>query len=119
VARGRDRRAWNRQVGEQTVNVAIVLTVLPALLSGLLFWLSRLTVGPALPLWVTLLCWVPIALAVGGLVVVYTQRRAWSAWTADDIAESLARTSTLRLRQAAVAGAVLAGVCGATLFGWL
>lgn len=118
VARGRDRRAWNRQIGDQTVNVSIVLTVIPALLSGLLFWLSRLTAGP-LTLWVTLLCWAPVALAIGGLVVVYLHRRSWSAWTADDVAESLAKAYTLRIRQAVVAGAVLAGVCAATLSGWL
>jgi len=118
VSRGRDRRAWNRQIGEQTVNVCIVLSVIPVLLSGLLFWFARAAVGPDLPVWVTVLCWVPVALAIGGLVVAYLERHAWAAWTDEDVSNSLARASRLRTRQALVAGAVLALVGVATGAGW-
>ena len=100
MSRGRDRRAWNRQIGEQTVNVCIVLSVIPALLSGLLFWFARAAVGPDLPVWVTVLCWVPVALAIGGLVVAYLERHAWASWSDEDAANSLARASRLRTRQA-------------------
>jgi hypothetical protein len=107
-ARGHDRRAWNRQVGEQAVNACIVLSVLPALLSGLVF---------ALPTGVTAFCWVPIALAIAGLVIAYVQRRSWRAWTANEVDEGLAQASALRPRQGMVALGVLVVLVIATLVG--
>jgi hypothetical protein len=116
-ARGHDRRAWNRQVGEQAVNACIVLSVLPALLSGLVFALARVAWPESLPTGVSAFCWVPIALAIAGLVIAYVQRRSWRAWTANEVDEGLAQASALRPRQGMVALGVLVVLVIATLVG--
>ena len=115
--RGQDRQAWNRQIGEQVVNGCIVLSVLPALLSGLVFALARVAWPESLPIGVRALCWVPIALAIAGLVVAYLQRRSWRAWTANEVDEGLAQVSALRPRQGLVALGVLLVLVIATLIG--
>ncbi|MEI8058344.1 MAG: hypothetical protein WCI29_13170 [Actinomycetes bacterium] len=117
--RGHDRRAWNRQIGEQAVNACILLSVLPCLLSGFMFWSARLAWAGSSSVWVVTLCWVPVSLAIGGLVLALLHRGKWRAWTADEVAEGLVQASVLRFRQGVLAGAVLVAIVGATIAGWL
>jgi hypothetical protein len=71
----------------------------------------------SLPIEVRALCWVPIALAIAGLVIAYLQRRSWRAWTAGEVDEGLAQVSALRPRQGLVALGVLVVLVIATLVG--
>lgn len=80
---------WNRYVGDQAMNAAIVLLVLSAVPSLALYSLAAAVFGTPLSLWAEAIAAVPLALGMTGLVLAYLWRKRRQAWTSSDVRTSL------------------------------
>ncbi len=88
-ARAAQPGEWNRYVGDQAMNAAIVLLIVSALPSFALYSIAAATFGTPLALWTEVIAAVPLALGMTGLILAYLWRARRKAWTSSDVRKSL------------------------------
>lgn len=97
---------WNRYVGDQAMNASIVLLVVSALPSLVLYSIAEAAFGAPLPFWAGVITAVPLALGMTGLVLAYLWRGRRTAWTSSDVRKSLALAAGARPLWLALGGIV-------------